>query len=286
MGSNSQYLTFAQYNNEPIVGRYVPPPYQGAPQGGAVPSYQINSPYAQTPSSFDSTDTWGQPWMQQPHNAPLSYNAQMQQQARGMMQQRSTMMEPGLVENFDYGSANSPQDHRTPVIGTSLMDTSGMEQHKSGFGSTTSAVRRSSPIPALERPPARTMIDGPASGAIIEYLDTKQDGKQMPNVTAIDSTPPGTGYGAFNADTSSDGSNFFVPPAQDQMDASGLLASGRRPLFIECSDAARHVSQCEICNRIYQNNTKLYIGIIIFLCLIIILFLLKSVLEIRRPINS
>lgn len=49
-----------------------------------------------------------------------------------------------------------------------------------------------------------------------------------------------------------------------------------------CVDVNDHVVNCPICSQYYQNYSSMYIGIIILLGFIILIFLLKSILEIRR----
>ena len=49
-----------------------------------------------------------------------------------------------------------------------------------------------------------------------------------------------------------------------------------------CVDINDHVVNCPICSQYYQNYSSMYIGIIILLGFIILIFLLKSIMEIRR----
>lgn len=52
-------------------------------------------------------------------------------------------------------------------------------------------------------------------------------------------------------------------------------------IHLSCIDVNDHISNCPMCSKYYQNNTGIYIGIIILLSFIILVFLLKSVLEIK-----
>lgn len=49
-----------------------------------------------------------------------------------------------------------------------------------------------------------------------------------------------------------------------------------------CVDINDHVVNCPICSQYYQNYSSMYIGIIILLGFIILIFLLKSIMEIKR----
>ena len=56
-----------------------------------------------------------------------------------------------------------------------------------------------------------------------------------------------------------------------------------RPLIMSsCIDVNDHIVSCPICSKYYQNYTSVYIGIIILLGFIILIFLLKSILEVKR----
>ena len=49
-----------------------------------------------------------------------------------------------------------------------------------------------------------------------------------------------------------------------------------------CVDINDHIVNCPICSKYYQNHGTVYVGIIILLAFIILIFLLKSIMEIRR----
>jgi hypothetical protein len=56
----------------------------------------------------------------------------------------------------------------------------------------------------------------------------------------------------------------------------------RPPIMSSCIDVNDHITTCPICSKYYQNYTSVYIGIIILLGFIILIFLLKSILEVKR----
>jgi hypothetical protein len=56
----------------------------------------------------------------------------------------------------------------------------------------------------------------------------------------------------------------------------------RPPIMSSCIDVNDHIMACPICSKYYQNYTSVYIGIIILLGFIILIFLLKSILEVKR----
>ena len=55
-----------------------------------------------------------------------------------------------------------------------------------------------------------------------------------------------------------------------------------KPIMSSCIDVNDHIMACPICSKYYQNYSSVYIGIIILLGFIILIFLLKSILEVKR----
>ena len=62
------------------------------------------------------------------------------------------------------------------------------------------------------------------------------------------------------------------------------MAPPRTPRLMDatCVDINDHIVNCPICSKYYQNHTTVYVGIIILLGFIILIFLLKSIMEVRR----
>jgi hypothetical protein len=77
-----------------------------------------------------------------------------------------------------------------------------------------------------------------------------------------------------------------ISPSSSFMDGTedtGVRFRGKNPLHDStCVDINDHVVNCPICSTYYQNYTTMYVGIIILLGFIILIFLLKTIMEIKR----
>lgn len=122
------------------------------------------------------------------------------------------------------------------------------------------------PPPPLNMPfPQRNMVSLPPSSA--HDFD-------MPS----NSTPIGKAFSEeFDMPMSSSSSS------KDEM-GNGYQREARmnRLLDATCVDINDHIMNCPICSKYYQNHTTVYVGIIILLGFIILIFLLKSIMEIKR----
>lgn len=81
-------------------------------------------------------------------------------------------------------------------------------------------------------------------------------------------------------------SEEFDMPMSSSKDETGngyqREARMNRLLDATCVDINDHIMNCPICSKYYQNHTTVYVGIIILLGFIILIFLLKSIMEIKR----
>lgn len=117
---------------------------------------------------------------------------------------------------------------------------------------------------------------GPSPSMMESYLPvvSKTPPIRMPTTTPIheaftsSSSPSSTEEGFDGKAPSSSGALPF---------RSGNAWQGQT-----CVDINDHVVNCPICSQYYQNYSSMYIGIIILLGFIILIFLLKSIMEIRR----
>jgi hypothetical protein len=71
-------------------------------------------------------------------------------------------------------------------------------------------------------------------------------------------------------------------PIQEAFTDNTPTKERQQPIMSSCIDVNDHIMACPICSKYYQNYTSVYIGIIILLGFIILIFLLKSILEVKR----
>lgn len=83
---------------------------------------------------------------------------------------------------------------------------------------------------------------------------------------------------AFTSTMASDVENYDGKPSSGSLP----FRSGNGWQGQTCVDINDHVVNCPICSQYYQNYSSMYIGVIILLGFIILIFLLKSIMEIRR----
>jgi hypothetical protein len=74
----------------------------------------------------------------------------------------------------------------------------------------------------------------------------------------------------------------FSSPSNHNEGMSTPPARVPRLMDATCVDINDHIVNCPICSKYYQNHTTVYVGIIILLGFIILIFLLKSIMEVRR----
>lgn len=114
------------------------------------------------------------------------------------------------------------------------------------------------PPPPLRMPLPRNSMTTPPSGHV--DFDTPSN-----------ATPIGM---AFSSES------FDMPEKESfQQNSPSRLT---KILDATCVDINDHIVNCPICSKYYQNHTTVYVGIIILLGFIILIFLLKSIMEVRR----
>lgn len=72
------------------------------------------------------------------------------------------------------------------------------------------------------------------------------------------------------------------PPTNSTPIHEAFTEQSPRPIMLSCIEVNDHIMTCPICSKYYHNYTSIYIGIIILLGFIILIFLLKSILEVKR----
>jgi hypothetical protein len=75
---------------------------------------------------------------------------------------------------------------------------------------------------------------------------------------------------------------LYQPPSNSTPIHEAFTTEQVKPIMSSCIDVNDHIMACPICSKYYQNYTSVYIGIIILLGFIILIFLLKSILEVKR----
>lgn len=109
---------------------------------------------------------------------------------------------------------------------------------------------------------------------------------QQPSQLSFGSTTPPS---PFEFDMSSSNTTPIGKAFSEDFEMSSSLDEPSKPpsrmarlLDATCVDINDHIVNCPICSKYYQNHTTVYVGIIILLGFIILIFLLKSIMEVKR----
>lgn len=100
-------------------------------------------------------------------------------------------------------------------------------------------------------------------------------------------TPPST-LMEFDSPTNTTPIGSAFSEGFDESSSSSLkentnpFSRPNRLMDATCVDINDHIVNCPICSKYYQNHTTVYVGIIILLGFIILIFLLKSIMEVKR----
>lgn len=107
------------------------------------------------------------------------------------------------------------------------------------------------------------------------FYDPEEDADYSDSSALVVSQPPKTTpIGQAFSET------FDMTMPEKSMTPSPRM--NHRLMDATCVDINDHIVSCPICSKYYQNHTTVYVGIIILLGFIILIFLLKSIMEVKR----
>lgn len=104
----------------------------------------------------------------------------------------------------------------------------------------------------------------------------------LPKQNMVESFTTDLSFPSLDTTTTPIAQAFTSSPMQEMTTQQKSFRSPNPFVGQTCVDINDHVVNCPICSQYYQNYSSMYIGIIILLGFIILIFLLKSIMEIKR----